>query len=192
MSILPSPPVAVAAGILALITLLMACNKPPAINPWVDDAIPTQDWTTPSKEAILASGQEPLIRQRDVEPRFAPYVKGEVPHYPLWWEDPFEDKGDGNEQFAWTYADYVAMPYSFGRYLLNTMAWPVSAIVTPPGTPMVSDGTVPEGKDHDATPGTSRLPQAERSDFGYFVSEPVPPLDIVDRPDYSSTRPANP
>ena len=83
----------------------------------------------------------------------------------LWWEDPFEDKGDQDDTFAWTWQDYVAMPYSFGRFLLNTIAWPVSAVVTPPWASMVSDGNV--GRDHDATVGTSPDPTAGPSDFGY-------------------------
>jgi hypothetical protein len=48
------------------------------------------------------------------------------------------------------------MPYGWSRWLLNTMAWPVSAIVTPPGTIMTSDGYVSKqalGYDHDARKG---------------------------------------
>jgi hypothetical protein len=162
----------------ALAMTLPACNQPPAVNPWQDDAIPQSAWTTPSQDGVLAAGREPAIRQRDLpEIAFAEKVPV-TPHYPLWWEDPFEDKGDGDAAFAWTYADYLAMPYSFGRYLLNTMAWPVSAAVTPPGTPMVSDGRISPGKDHDAKPGTSPDPRADRGDFGRFLSEPSPPLEV--------------
>ena len=50
-----------------------------------------------------------------------------MPHYPLWWEDPFEDKGDEDGKFAWTWMDYFAMPYSLARWDLNTVAVPVSA-----------------------------------------------------------------
>jgi hypothetical protein len=117
------------------------------------------------------------MRVREVPEVEAPVAREEVPHYPLWWEDPFEDKGDGNCTFAWTWADYVAMPYSFGRYLLNTMAWPVSAVVTPPGTPMVSDGQLSPGGlgcDHDAARGVSPDPQASAADFkGGLEAEPV-------------------
>jgi len=80
---------------------------------------------------------------------------GDVVHWPLWFEDPFEDKGSEDGKFAWTAEDYLAMPYSFARLLLNTMGWPISAIVTPPGAPMVSDGVLSRqalGKDHDAIP----------------------------------------
>jgi hypothetical protein len=88
-----------------------------------------------------------------------------VPHYPLWWEDPFEDQGDNDHMFAWTWQDYFTMPYGPSRYILNTLAWPVSAVVTPPGAPMVSDGIV--GKVHDAKRGYSPNPNATLKDFGY-------------------------
>jgi hypothetical protein len=109
-----------------------------------------------------------------------------VPHYPLWWEDPFEDHGDRNDTFAWTSIDYVAWPYSMGRYLVNTIAWPVSAIVTLPGTPMVSDGVVVDSDaagrlyfdvetplhPHDALRGHSPDPTATNADFIGAGDEP--------------------
>lgn len=144
------------------VIVIPACNQPPAVNPWRDDSISSAAWSTPSQDAILAAGHDPVIRRRDVPVIQAPCADGDVPHYPLWWEDPFEDKGDGNNTFAWTWQDYAAMPYGFGRFLLNTMAWPVSMAVTPPGTPMVSDGQI--GRDHDATRGFSPDPTADRSD----------------------------
>jgi len=159
-----------AAAWLILAVALPACNQPPAVNPWRDDSIPADTWSTPSRDGILAAGHEPVIRQREMTEVNAPHVSRDVPHYPLWWEDPLEDKGDQNDRFAWTWQDYIAMPYSFGRFLLNTMAWPVSAVVTPPGTPMVSDGKV--GRDHDAALGSSADPTATGGDFGYPECEP--------------------
>ena len=147
-----------------LVTLTVtACNQPPAVNPWREDAIAEDAWSTPSRDGILALAREPAIREREIPHMDAPHVNPGVPHYPLWWEDPLEDKGDQDGAFAWTWQDYVAMPYSLGRLLLNTMAWPVSATVTPPGTPMVSDGVT--GRDHDATRGTSPDPLAGPGDF---------------------------
>ena len=150
--------VAAAAMIAAI-----GCQKPPGVNPFVDDALPPTTWSTPSADVVLATDVEPAHRQRDFAQSTAPSVAGEVPHYPLWWEDPFEDKGDGNTTFAWTLADAVAFPYSPARFLLNTVAWPVSAVVTPPFTPMVSDGVV--RNKHDAERGRSPNPTTELSDF---------------------------
>ncbi len=159
-----APPACGFAIILLLIAVaLPACDQPPAVNPWRDDSIPARTWSTPSRDGILSADSEPVIRQRQVPLAGAPHFNAGVPHYPLWWEDPLEDKGDQDSSFAWTWQDYVAMPYSFGRFLLNTMAWPVSATVTPPGTPMVSDGRI--GRDHDAATGTSPDPTATLADF---------------------------
>lgn len=151
--------------LLALAFVPVACNEPPAVNPWRDDAITRETWTTPSEQGFLAGGREPVLRERGFSKSIAPTVDPRVPHYPLWWEDPFEDKGDMDGTFAWTWQDYVAMPYSYARYHLNTIAWPVSAIVTPPGTPMVSDGVI--GRDHDAERGFSPDPTATATDFTY-------------------------
>jgi hypothetical protein len=162
-----------------LFPLSFSCRQPPGVHPWRDDSIPHEAWTTPSQEGILAAARSPVIRERPVEPAVAPDVDWGVPHFPLWWEDPFEDKGSRDGQFRWTWEDYFAMPYSLGRSLLNTAAFPVSAIVTPPGTPMVSDGVV--RKHHDAERGRSPDPTATAADFGY--TEPPEPLEIVATPD---------
>jgi hypothetical protein len=144
-----------------------ACNKPPAVNPWRDDSISPMVWTTPSEQGIFEEGHQPVIRQRPVSCSQAPLVSGDVPHYPLWWEDPFEDKGDEDGKFAWTWMDYFAGAYSMARFDLNTLAVPLSAIVTPPCTPMVSDGLVAPGRQHDAERGVSPNPSATLLDFGY-------------------------
>ena len=143
--------------------LISACDSPPAVNPWRDDSISRDAWPTPSSEGVLASGHAPVLRSHGLPPAAAPCVDSPVPHYPLWWEDPFEAKGDGDGRFAWTWADYVAGPYCYARWLLDTVAWPASAVVTPPGTPMVSDGNV--GRDHDAARGQSPNPTAGPEDF---------------------------
>mgnify|MGYP006908268508 FL=1 len=154
--------------------LLVGCNQPPAVNPWQDDSISRDARSTPTQDGILEAGHEPALRQRDIAPS-THQTHHEVPHYPLWWEDPFEDKGDQNDTFAWTWQDYVVMPYSVGRFALNGLAWPISAIVTSPGTPLISDG-VP-GRDHDARPGKSPNPQSDPGDFGQRVAAAESPAD---------------
>ena len=149
--------------------MVAGCNTPPAVNPWRDDSLTRASYSSPSSEGILAAGRPPSVRVRDFDEMAGPHVAGDVPHYPLWWEDPLEDKGDQDRVVAWTWQDYVGMPYSFGRFLLNTMAWPVSAVVTPPGTAMLSDSVV--GRDHDARPGASPNPTAGPEDFGFSAAE---------------------
>lgn len=86
-----------------------------------------------------------------------------VTHWPIWCEDPFVDKGNGptdpnhrdaaDETFALNSTDFLAIVYSPARWALNTVALPISAAVTPPGTLMVSDGRLSKqalGYDHDA------------------------------------------
>jgi len=169
--------------VLTMPIILAACNQPPAVNPWIDDSIPADTWTTPSRDGVLAAQKEIIARDRGYPETIGPHVTHDVAHYPLWWEDPFEDQGDNNDTFAWTWQDYLAMPYGLGRYLLNTMAWPVSAVCTPPCTSMVSDGRLdlkPNGElahPHDARVGTTFNPTADRVDFGYF--EPHEPILIT-------------
>lgn len=171
-----------AVGCVLIGTLLTACDAPPAVNPWRDDSISADKWSTPSQDGVLAAGHEPALRQREIPVAEAPRAFDDVPHYPLWWEDPFEDKGDGDGVFAWTWADYLAMPYSYGRFLFNSVASPVSVIVTPPGTAMVSDGDLSPGLlgyDHDAAKGFTPEPTAERTDF---FRDDLPPPNVCPAP----------
>ncbi|GMV98633.1 MAG: hypothetical protein AMXMBFR83_29820 [Phycisphaerae bacterium] len=165
----------------------MACNQPPAVNPWRDDSIPPAAWTTPSEQGILAAGVAPAIRHRPLSPRLAPDVANDVPHYPLWWEDPFEDQGDKDGQFAWTWQDYLAMPYSYARMHLNTVGWPISAIVDPPGRAMLSDGSIGPDRPHDARPGHGPDPTAGPADFGIEAPDVPHSAAVEQRP---STAPA--
>lgn len=153
----------------------VACNQPPAVNPWADDAIGKEARTTPSRDGFLAAGREAVIRKRALPESELRLADGAVPHYPLWWQDPFVDKGDMDDRFAWTWQDYLHMPYGLGRFILNTCALPVSVVVHPPGMPMASDGIV--GKDHDAKPGNAPNPTATPADFGYAPqTRPAPDI----------------
>ena len=154
-------------AVLLAALALSGCNQPPAVNPWRDDSIPQSEWTTPSEQGIYAANRETTQRHRGHEQLLAPTVDPQTPHYPLWWEDPFEDKGDENCTFAWTWQDYFAMPYSLGRYMVNTVGFPVSAVVQPPCTPMISDGCLSPNRPHDAKKGCSPDPTATASDFTY-------------------------
>jgi hypothetical protein len=146
-----------AAPIVPLAAVVAAAGCSYAINPFADESLPREEMMSPSERQVRAEAEKhpPIVRQREGTEQDAMVESGAVVHWPLWWEDPFEDKGSDDGKFAWTYEDYIAMPYSWGRFLLNTGGWPVSAIVTPPGTPMVSDGRLSKqilGRDHDAHP----------------------------------------
>ncbi len=142
-------------GLMAGATVMTVLGCSSAVNPFVDDTASAEPATTASEEKVRAAQATPVVRRRDWEQSRLGYASGDVEHWPLWFEDPFEDKGSEDGKYALTAEDYIAMPYSFARLLLNTMGWPVSAVVTPPPTPMVSDGRLSQqalGKDHDAIP----------------------------------------
>jgi hypothetical protein len=146
------------------------------VNPWREDSIPSTEYRTASSDVVLAANVPPAIRQRDIQPMDAPLVSREVPHYPLWWEDPFEDQGDGDRNFAWTWQDYFHMPYGLGRFIVNTVGTPASMVVTLPGTPMVSNGALSSnilGKVHDAKRGESPNPTAGSEDLNLDENTPA-------------------
>lgn len=133
-------------------------------NPWKDSSANIDaEMTTPSAEGHTGRSEFGRQRQRKFAERTVYYENGTVTHWPLWWEDPFEDKGNGfkatkdedepDTEYAWNWVDYFDVAYSPGRFIVNTLAWPISAIVTPPGTVMESDGRIGKGllfRDHDA------------------------------------------
>ncbi len=170
--------------VFPVVIAIVGCEH--AINPFVADAASDDEMITTSERKVRQQSATPTIRRREWQQAKTSYPSGQVIHWPLWWEDPFEDKGSEDGQFAWTEEDYIAIPYSVGRLMLNTIGWPVSAVVTPPGTPMVSDGRPSRqalGSDHDAI----RLSKAakerhanpgdtEGTDAGEFVEGPAAPV----------------
>ncbi|HVP13378.1 MAG TPA: hypothetical protein VMV94_19545, partial [Phycisphaerae bacterium] len=137
-------------------------------NPFVDSGAAVEsEMNTPSANAYnaRASQERPAVQDQRVWPESEVFAEnGAVSHWPLWFEDPFEDKGNRitpvadrdapDIEFAWNWVDYLDMAYSPGRMIfVNTPGWPISAIVTPPGTLMESDGHISKGLlgyDHDA------------------------------------------
>jgi hypothetical protein len=158
-------------------------------NPFVDSGAAVEpEMNTPSAEAYgaRAAQESPAVQPQRVWPESVVYAEnGAVSHWPLWFEDPFEDKGYGykpvadrdapDREFAWNWVDYLHMAYGPGRMVfVNTPGWPISAIVTPPGTLMESDGHISKGLlgyDHDA----KRADSATR--------EP-PDVNIIDKQHY--------
>lgn len=127
-------------------------------NHWVEDGPATREsLETPTTREVAAAAKAPVIREREWDQAVLAMEDAGVTHFPLYFEDPFVDKGHGREGLNVYYIgweDYVAMPYSFARHTVNWMFLPVSAIVTPPWRVMESDGEISEqalGPDHDAT-----------------------------------------
>ncbi len=145
------------AGGIALATIaffLGGCSL--MVCPFHDEfVVHPVDTTTGSVNGVRGSGLAAALRERGHEPTERHAESGTVTHGPLYFEDPFEDKGSEDGQFAWTGEDYLQIFYWRGRFLLNGIAFPVSAVVTPPWTVMCSDGRLSRqalGYDHDAEP----------------------------------------
>ena len=141
---------------LFAVLLVVGCAHVP--NQWREDGpATTAEWDSPTSKDLKAKHAPTPQRHRDWEQAALAAESGVVTHWPLYFEDPFEDKGPGREgldKYHIGWEDYVALPYSYARYTLNWLLWPVSAVVTPPWTLMESDGELSRqalGYDHDAT-----------------------------------------
>ncbi len=147
------------------------------VNPWVDDLPVSSEITTASVEGARFATSHPTLTARGFEPTAIEAQRGAVAHWPLWFEDPFEDKGSDDGQFALTWVDYFAYGYGGGRNIANMLFWPVSAAMTPPFTVMCSDGQLSKqglGYDHDAVrcPGGTS-PPIDILEVGTLYEEPV-------------------
>ena len=155
-----------AAVLVAGTWLLAGCAQVP--NQWREDG-PSHgaEWRSPTAVDVEGKVEPAELRHRD----YAPVVLNAVPlgvtHWPLYFEDPFEDRGKAaatlvaadapppaEHEYALGWQDYIAMPYTYARFTTNwLMLFPASTVVTPPWTVMVSDGQVSQqalGYDHDA------------------------------------------
>lgn len=127
------------AAILAAMTCAAGgCHE--YVNPWLDETAGSEWITTASVEGAVHESHEPVQRTRGLEAVPVAAQDGTVGHFPLWWQDPFEDAGSDDSQFAWTWEDYFAMPYGLGRFIVNTIGLPGSAVVYPPVPLRGSDG----------------------------------------------------
>ena len=162
-------------GVAAYAAMAVTVGCAHVNNPWWDSSDSVDaDMTTPSagfyreERAEFASMPQRQWPESEYE-----IVNCSVTHWPLWFEDPFEDKGNRlvtpadrdapDNSFAVTWVDYLHMGYGPGRMLLNIAGFPISAIIEPPGTLMESDGRIDKnilGYDHDAkrSDSTTREP----------------------------------
>lgn len=128
-------------------------------NPFRDEFANQPPTTTPSVDAVMAADVTPSVQERNGDPKVVYTADGSVKHYPLYFEDPFEDHGSDDGKFAWTGEDYYWMVEWRARYLVNLIAFPLSAVVNPPWQPMVSDGRYDccgRGREFDAVPCCKR------------------------------------
>lgn len=150
--------------ILMLVSSLVGCAH--LNDPYKDSSAVVNDhMTTVSADSYKADDRQYAPPRRDWRPASVFFEDGTVTHWPLAFEDPFEDKGnrvttpedrdDPDNVFAWNGIDYLAIAYSPARMLLNTVAFPVSVAVAAPCPLQASDGHISKqliSYDHDAQP----------------------------------------
>jgi len=118
-------------------------------NPWKDSsAVVDSQMTTPNAEIYIQTEPSPP-RNRGGTPAQFTYATGETTHWPQWFADPFNDKGNDetmpddrdvtDTRFAVNSVDYLHIAYGPARMLLNIAGFPVSAIVDWPGKLQASD-----------------------------------------------------
>lgn len=157
---------------VAVVTLAMMVSAGCAhVNNPYEDSGATIDFemkTTSSESYAKGHSEFGRAVRRQAPESEVRYENGAVTHWPLWFEDPFEDKGNrfipyGNadaerdlpdSEFAWNWVDYFHMAYGPARLVTNAVGWPVSAVVQHPGMLLESNGRIDRnllGYDHDAT-----------------------------------------
>jgi hypothetical protein len=150
----------------------------------------TMDWNSPTATDICAHYQPAAQRHRDWPAQYVDPDSGEVSHLPLYFEDPFVDKGSGRTDetdphnvYRGGWEDYVAMPYGLARFTGNWLLLPASMVVTPPWTILVSDGKLSKqllGYDHDAEPTKHTI----------FELGPPPPVETSIQATTAASQPA--
>ena len=162
------------------------------VNPYVDETISSQDITTPTAESVYRgarpTGTEERLRRGDWPAVNALGHSGSVSHWPLWFEDPLEDQGSDDGRFAVNWEDYLAWPYSTGRWVVNLLGLPASAVVTPPFTIMSSDGVISRqllGCFHDAERGPGQAKEVGETE-SLSVQGTVVQADEEPAPEYTS------
>ncbi len=168
--------------ILALVALVSIAGCAHVANHYVEDGPwgvqtrmhPNEAWWDSPTVADIKQRFEPSKpRTRHWDVVTVSAECGTVSHWPLWFEDPFEDKSHGRidethpgnvYRFGWE--DWVAAPYGISRFTLNWLLFPASVLVTPPWTVHESDGAISKQMffyDHDAA-RAPYLPDYPRGD----------------------------
>jgi hypothetical protein len=156
------------------------------------------EWDSPTARDIKANCDSAPLRSRGWETRTVACKDGSVLHWPLYFEDPFVDKGAGRTDatdphnvYRLGWEDWVAFPYGFSRFTLNWLLFPASVIVTPPWIVQESDGEISQQlvwRDHDA-----RRVSSEELRQRWGLSEPapaeVPPAEATPAPEAEAQPP---
>lgn len=136
------------------------CTKPIVV---FAPAVSAEMEATPSSTFVDQSGAEPALKERNWQPMASYYEPPVVQHGPLYFQDEFENVGAVSSACpkGITWKDFVAVPYCDARWMLNTIALPVSMVAYPPWEQDCSDGNpkkTPLGLTLDGTPCKRQVP----------------------------------
>ena len=109
-------------------------------DPFTDVFADDRRVTTPSVEEARAAEATPVATNRPYGRHEIGAADGTVAHSPLFFEDPFEEHGSDDSRFAWTYEERFVFFGGPARFLINIVAYPISAVSTPFWQVMQSDG----------------------------------------------------
>jgi hypothetical protein len=125
---------------LASLSMVSASGCALMVNPFEDELAGGQAVTTPSVEGarVVEATPSELVREHEASTLCA--KGGTVTHGPLYFEDPTDEHGSDDGQFAWTAEDYWHFLSWRGRFVINGLFFPASVVVTPPWMVMESDG----------------------------------------------------
>lgn len=169
------------AWLLAALLLVTAAGCNEMVVNYYQETGPSVDaeWDSPTARHVKAQHDSAPMRSRGWETRTVATQDGSVLHWPLYFEDPFEDKGHGRTDethphnvYRLGWEDWVAFPYGFSRFTLNWLLFPASVIVTPPWIVHESDGEISRQLvwyDHDA-----RRVSSEELKQRWGLTEPAP------------------
>jgi hypothetical protein len=167
-------------------------------NPFRDETISADRITTSTAQYVDEhhdTGDSPPA-ERGWPKRVVVLHSGSVSHWPLWWEDPFEDRGSQDAQFAWTEEDALAFVVDPSLFLINLGGLPISLVRVPPGTIMNSDGVASPTRSprypFDAEIGPGKPQDVGETDSITVISpddQPAPPGETTDEPQVQSEAP---
>ena len=161
-------------------------------NPYKDSsAAIDSEMTTASAEGYQGKAEFPSSLRRTWAAADVYYENGSVTHWPLAFEDPFENKGNRfatsedrdapDNVFAWNALDYFHFVYGPSRMFINILGFAGTLAVTPPGMVMESNGQLDKGLlGYDYDSKRSVVPTREPPDVSR-INKDLP--DVPDEPE---------
>ncbi len=124
-------------GCAAIVFLFLAAGCSLMINPNYDELSAETITMTPSEQGVrnahVSTGEQQV---RPFEEILCAAHTGHIIHGPLFFEDPIEQAGSNDDQFAWTFEEPLYFVYGPIRYGANIASLPVSAIMSPLWVPV--------------------------------------------------------